>query len=186
MRIILFNNKMKYLNKEGRLYDDNCSLLTKEIQNKNINNYNLDNTYFTKDCDCSIYTNLLYDNNLVIKDGYGFSSGCVIDNDSQLRNNSKNTNQRERELLCPRSFQGVPNLNKGGFIPNIDSKLRNSDDTTDIKICDNITEKNFNRFQPPVNCLLNEIQNPDNIIYPWVRGGNDTRFNMKINKCNQK
>jgi hypothetical protein len=172
---------MKEFRNEGRLTLDNCALVNKEIQNIGVNNYNLYNSYFTKDCGCDIFTNYLFDNNLVIKDGYGFASGCSIDKDTELRLGQKITHDKERQNLCARSFQGVPNLNKGGIIPNIDSRLKNADDTSDIRSCDKITEKDFNRYQPLVGCLASEIQNPKHIVEPWVRGGNATRWDTKIN-----
>lgn len=181
---------MKEFRQEGRLGLDNCALLTKEVQNVSIENYNTYNSYFTNDCKCDIFTNYLYDNNLVIKDGYGFASGCSIDNDSKIRLGQKITHYRDRQPLCSRTFAGVPNLNKGGLIPNIDTRLKNGDDTSDIRNCDKISEKDFNRYQIFTGCAANGIQNAQHIIYPWVRGGNSTRWDIKVNhylnKCTPK
>ena len=177
---------MKEFRQEGRLGLDNCAFLTKEIQNASISEYNTYNSYFTNDCKCDIFTNYLYDNNLVIKDGFGFSSGCSIDKDSQMRLGQKITHFKDRQPLCERTFQGVPNLNKGGLIPNIDTRLKNADDTSDIRNCDKISEKDFNRYQIFIGCPSKHIQNPDNIVYPWVRGGSLSRYDAKYNKYLKK
>ena len=163
---------MRFYNDENRLSIDSCAQLARELQNTSINNRYLDNFYFTKDCKCQ---DVLYENNMVIKDGYGVSSGCVIDNDSELRLKGKWTNEREKVQLCTRWNQGVPNLNKGGLVPNLESIMQNGDDTSDIRNCDKITERDFDRFIPLVGCLASTVQNPKNIVEPWIRGGVHTR-----------
>lgn len=180
---------MKLYNLENNLADDNCAQLTKELQNTAISDNQLYNYYFTNDCKCNILDDFLFDNNMVIKDGYGIANSCTIDTDSELRYNSKLTHDREKIQLCTRWDLGGPNLNKGGLIPNIESKLKNADDTSDIRNCDRIVEHNYNRFTPLVGCLAATIQNPDYIITPkeWVRGGsmtrNDVRTNAYLEKC---
>lgn len=178
---------MRVYNHENRLTTDKCAYLNHELQNKSIHDHTFENFYFTKDCKCDVLDDFLIDNNMVIKDGYGFSTGCVIDNDSDLRLKAIWTNEREKVQLCTRWNQGVPNINKGGFIPNIESLMKNGDDTSDIRNCDRITEKNFDRFVPLVGCLASTVQNANNIVEPWVRGGihtrNDVRSSEYLQKC---
>lgn len=172
------------LNLETGLEDDNCAKITRELQNTSINNYSLENFYFTKDCECDLDNNFLYDNNLSYKDGYGFTSGCTVDNDSDVRilNGNLLTHDKNRIQLSTREFPGPPNINKGGLVPNIDSRLKNADDTSFIKNCFKISEYDFNRNIPLVGCLANTVQNSDFIIPKFVWGGIDTRNEVRSNE----
>lgn len=173
-------------NHENRLTIDDCAQLGKELQNSSVNNYQLYNHYYTNDCKCDVLDDFLFDNNMVVKDGYGFTSGCVVDVDSELRLNGQVTHDREKIALCSRWHQGVPNLNKGGLVPNIETRLKNSDDTSDIRDCDRIVERDYNRFVPLVGCLAQGVQNPRHIIEPWTRGGASTRFDVRENEYLEK
>lgn len=169
-------------NKENRVNLDTCALTTKENQNISVSDYNLYNYYYTKDCKCEAFNEHLFENNLVFKDGFGFSSGCKIDDDSVLRLGIDITDQRSRQSLCTtRQFHGGPNLNKGGLIPNIESILTNPQDTTYIKSCIKTSESKTDRFIPLIGCWK-DIQSSNNTVYPWTRGGHPTRFDCKIQK----
>lgn len=177
---------MRFYNYENRLTVDDCAQLTKELQNTSVNKHQLYNFYYTNDCKCDVLDDFLFDNNMVVKDGYGFTSGCSVDVDSELRLNGQVTHDRERIQLCNRWHQGVPNLNRGGLIPNVESRLQNSDDTSDIRDCDKIVERDYNRFTPLVGCLAKGVQNPKFIIEPWTRGGSQTRFDVRTNEYLEK
>lgn len=177
---------MRVYNHENRLTVDNCAQLTKELQNASVNKHQLYNFYYTNDCKCEVLDDFLFDNNMVVKDGYGFTSGCTVDLDSELRLNSAVTHDKDRIQLCTRWHQGVPNLNKGGLVPNIESRLKNADDTSDIRDCDKIVEKNYDRFIPLVGCLAQGVQNPNYIIEPWTRGGAQTRNEVRSNEYLQR
>jgi len=178
---------MRAFNYENRLTVDNCAQLERELQNSSVSDRQLYNFYYTNDCKCQALDDFLFDNNMVIKDGYGFLNHCTVDTDSDLRLRGIWTNEKEKLQLCSRWHQGVPNLNKGGLVPNIESRLKNADDTSDIRNCDRVTEHDFNRFVPLVGCLAPTIQNPKYIIEPWTRGGahtrNEIRSNEYLNKC---
>lgn len=177
---------MKVFNHENRLTVDTCAQLQREMQNGSVTDYELYNYYYTNDCRCPVLDEFAFENNMVVKDGYGFLNQCTVDNDSELRLNSKITHDRDRIQLCTRWHQGVPNLNRGGLIPNIDSRLKNSDDTSDIRDCDRLAERDFDRFTPLVGCLAPTIQNPKHIIEPWVRGGQHTRNEVRTNEYLEK
>jgi hypothetical protein len=180
---------VRYTNLENRLNDDTCSQKNKELLNASVNNRNLYNFYYTNDCKCSAFDDTLFDNNFVVKDGYGYTSGCVVDMDSELRNNFQVTHDKLKQQLCVRTFTGVPNLNTGGLIPNIETRLKNGDDTSDIRRCDIVPEKSFipYTFYDLKPCIA-EVQNPEHIIETgWVRGGAITRDwvrdNSYLEKC---
>jgi len=179
---------MKLYRSENKLTVDNCAQMTKELENRSVQDRQLYNYYYTNDCKCDIQDDFLFDNNMVVKDGYGFTSGCVVDADSELRINGAGlTHDREKIQLCTRLNTGGPNINKGGLIPNIDTRLKNGDDTSYIRDCDKISEHDYNRWIPLVGCLGPTIQNPDYIIPPWQWGGAATRLDVRsteyLEKC---
>lgn len=168
---------MRLFDEENRLTTDKCAVLTKELQNRSVNDYYLYNMYPTSTCeDTSSMDDFVANNpNLRYKEGYGFLNSCTVDEDTKLRNNAQMTNFRGKEQLCTRWEQAAPDLGRGGLIPNVESRLKMSEDTSDIKICDILQEKDFNRFIPMVGCLQQSIQNPQHIIMPFDRGGAFTR-----------
>ena len=181
----------RYTNLENRLNDDKCAQINREIGNKSVSDRQLYNFYYTNDCKCEIYDDTLVDNYFTVKDGYGYTSGCVVDVDTELRVNPQMTHDKGKMQLCARPFGGGPNLNKGGFIPNIESRLRDSDDTSDIKACDIVSEKSFIPYSwYHLKPCVASVQNPDHIVEPWTRGGEITRDyvrqNSYLERCNFK
>lgn len=184
---------MRVFELENRLTTDDCAMVNREFVNKSMNDYNLYNMYFMSDCqvDNEKMKTFMYENpNLRFKDGYGFTNSCVVDLDSALRNDSKLTHDRTKIQLCTRWNKAVPNLGKGGLIPNIESQLKNGEDTSAIRVCNRVAEKDFDRFIPLPGCLGPTIQNPQHIILPFTRGGDITRNyifnNSYLEKCGFK
>ncbi len=178
---------MRYTNLSSRLNDDTCALKNKSLVNDSIIDSQLYNFYYNKDCSCSPVDDIALDNNFTVREGYGYTSGCTVDMDSQLRLKEL-THGRERQQLCARTFVGVANINKGGIVPNVESQLINSDDTSDIRNLDKVMEKSFLpiSLMPMIPCLSKNVQNPDHIVLPdW--GGQDTRqqvtSNEYLSKC---
>lgn len=180
---------MKEFRTFNRLSDDECFYTVRENENNSIEKYNMENFYYTNDCDCKIINDFAAENNMTIKDGFGFTNRCVIDNDSKLRINNEGVSHNKGKIqLCTRWDKGVPNVNKGGLIPNIESKLKSKMDTSFIRNCDHLSERDFDRNIPLVGCLKNFVQNEKYIVEPWIRGGamtrNDTRSSSsKYSKC---
>lgn len=172
---------------ENRLSQDRCALLTRELQNRSVSDYSLYNMYVTSTCeDEQLIDYTLNYPNLRFKDGFGNVNGCTVDTDSEIRNKAKLTNFREKEQLCTRWHQAVPNYGRGGLLPNVESRLIFAEDTSDIKDCDIVAEKNFDRFIPMIGCLSGTIQNPENIILPFERGGKITRDYVRDDKYLEK
>lgn len=174
---------MRYTNLMNRLNDDSCALKTRDLENRSVIDSRLYNFYYNNDCACPVLDDIALDNNFTIREGYGYASGCTIDNDSELRLNSSITHNKGKIQLCSRTYQGVPNVDKGGLIPNVESRLLASDDTSDIRNIDKIDEKSYIplRFTPMIPCLDKNIQNPEHIIPSWTWGGNPTRQDMVSN-----
>lgn len=182
---------------ENRLTQDKCALLTKELQNKSVEDYNLYNFYSTSQCPSSqdeCYQNkmekfndfVLTHPNLRYKDGYGNFNSCVIDNDSDIRLNRELTNFREKEQLCTRWSKAIPNYGRGGAYPNIESRLKYAEDTSIYRDCDRIVERDFNRFIPLSGTPSACIQNPSHIILPFERGGESTRDYVRDENFDKK
>lgn len=169
---------MRVFELESKLHSDDCAIVNKELMNKSVNDYNLYNSFFTSDCkeDNSKMYNFAFDNpNLHFRDGYGYTNACVVDADSVMRNDSKLTHDKSKIQLCARWDQAVPDLGRGGLIPNLESRLKNGEDTSMIRACNKVTEKDFDRFTPLVGCVAPTIQNSSHIILPFTRGGDITR-----------
>lgn len=167
---------MSKFDEGNRLSQDDCALVTRDLVNKSVSDYNLFNMYPTSTCeDEELIKYSMVHPNLRFKDGFGNVSGCTVDTDSEIRNNARTTNQREKEQLCTRWYQAVPNYGKGGLVPAVENRLIFGEDTSDIKDCDIVAEKGFDRFVPMIGCLSSAIQDPEHIILPFERGGTFTR-----------
>jgi hypothetical protein len=184
---------MRVFELENNLGSDDCTMVNREFVNKSVNDYNLYNMFFTSDCkkDNLQMKQFMTDNpNLHYRDGYGYTNACVVDMDSELRNDSKITHDKTKIQLCSRWNTAVPNLGKGGLIPNIESRLKSQDDTSINKDCSKIAERNFDRFTPLIGCIGPTIQDPKHIIMDQIRGGDITRnyifSNEYLSKCGFK
>lgn len=169
---------MKHFYKENRLRTDDCAFTTKQLQNQSVEDYRLYNSYLTNVCDAPLeqFEKFVADNpNLRYRDGYGMTNQCHVDHDSEMRNNSRITNFKGKDQLCPRWNHAVPDLGRGGLIPNVESRLKYNEDTSHIRECDIIQEKAFDRFTPMMNELVCSVQDPAHIIMPFARGGEMTR-----------
>jgi hypothetical protein len=176
---------MRNFDMVSRLVDDECALVTREHQNNSIGDYLLYNSYLTAQCkkDKTEFDNFVSQNpNLRYKDGFGFLNECVVDTDSELRNGSKFTNEKTKSQLCTRWNQAVPSYNKGGLIVNVDTRLKFAEDTSAIRDCDRLSERDFDRFVPLTPCLAGSIQDPKNIVPSWQWGGSSTRQYVQDNQ----
>jgi hypothetical protein len=183
----------KVFEQEHRLGADDCSLNAKDYGNVSINDYSLWNTYHMS-CDTNATKELQkFSNqnpNLHFRNGYGYTTGCGVDNDTEVRLNGKLTHEKPKVQLFTRPFLAVPDLSRGVVVPGLESRLVEGDDTTQVRECDRVSEKDFDRFTPLIPCLKFNIQNPHHIIPPWVNGGEDSRRLMKqsqtLEKCGYK
>jgi hypothetical protein len=172
---------------------DDCALNAKEAQNLSINGYNLWNNYLYK-CDNRKEDNFrectVGNRNLWWRNGYGFTNGCYVDNDSMLRNDGKLTNDKHKTQLFKRFYTANPSLERGVFVPQIESRLIQGDDTSQWRQCDRLSEKNLDVFIPLIPCLKGNVQNPNNIIARTPRGGDNSRILMRsenvLQKCGYK
>lgn len=159
---------------------DCCARQARDAQNEQIANWLL---YKELHVDCEPpkirSPDFQYDHvNLRASIGYGVSGGCEIDQDSRLRNNpSGMTTDKCKVQLHRRVFQGTPNLK-----PIID------DYGEELSIREGISTTNCSGFvykkqlmeidtshRTPLIDSMKDIQNPNNIVPGWTRGGDPTR-----------
>ena len=180
----------RLFDQQNTLFQDNCEVEARVHTNKSIADYRLFNNYLPEDCntcnDNKLNEFVTSNQNLRYKNGVGNIPPCSVDIDSELRNKFQ-MGFKGRDSLCTRWYTAVPNLGRGGLIPNVESRLKMNEDTSDIRDCDRITEKDFNRFIPLPGCMANTIQNADNIVEKWTRGGEFTRDYVRddtyLKKC---
>ena len=119
---------------------------------------------------------------MLARDGYGWTSkdGCNIGNDSDLRLGQKITSYKGPKSLKTRVFAGGPNLARGEYYPDVESKIRGGETTTMGRSMNVLSGVSINRFTPMLESLAQTIQNPQHIIPEdakdgWVRGGMSSR-----------
>ena len=161
---------MRVFDLENRLRADECSLNYDNLANRSIEDYYLFNMYPTAACDNSTQklTDFMADNpNLRFRDGFGNVNKCTVDADSKIRNDPNTiTHFRDRNQLCTRWYQAVPDFGRAGLVPNVESALKLAEDTSYIKDCDRVMEKQFDVFIPFNTCGL---INPD-VVPPFQQG----------------
>lgn len=153
---------MRVFELENRLASDDCAMNTKNLQNRSIEDYYLFNMYPTAACDKNVdqLSQFMIDNpNLRYRDGFGNTNKCTVDADSKIRNDPNSlTNFREKVQLCSRWHQAVPDFGRAGLVPNVETALKFGEDTSYIKECDRVTEKQFDVFIPFNTCGLINTQ----------------------------
>lgn len=165
-----------------RVCSDSCANEAKDLQNDNIYGYTMyQDLYVGCDGAHARFPQFAYDHvNLTGRTGYGVAEGCVVDNYSSLRNDpSQLTRDRCRIQLFSRIFQGCPNLKPGVVDPDQEMPILQGTgsstlDGTVYPCKKTITELETKHFEPLVDCVK-EVQKPEHIVEPWVRGGDDTR-----------
>lgn len=102
---------------------------------------------------------------------------CRVDDDSRLRLDAELTNGAAKLQLPKRVFFASPDLARGRGEPGVEHALFNGLDTSVLKACDRLAERDFDRFDPGVRCV-----SVKNIIPTWVRGGEHSRITARCGK----
>jgi len=129
--------------------------------------------------------------------GWIAEKGCLIDNDSDLRQDKdKLTNKKEINQIVERLFGTTPNISRGFHNVDVESVLISSNFSTDQKPCNSLAGVSIgNYFTPMVPKLKEEVQDPKHIIpedsqTDWVRGGLPTRQMVRnddyLRRCQDK
>jgi hypothetical protein len=195
-------------NADAQLNSDTCWMNAKDNNNSQLNKYSMyynDNSRVDKEH--GTLPNVAYDHvNLNGRPGYGVSDDYLVDVYSSLRNNKEGmTRDRCPIQLTTRTFAGGPKLQGKSrdidkeldFLSGSDSRtihdkflnVLDSDEDKEAKLNQNcnklIMETTTNKFMPMLDCIK-DIQDPNNIVPSWTRGGDDTRAyvnKVKFDKC---
>jgi len=99
---------------------------------------------------------------MLARDGYGWTSkdGCNIQDDSQIRLGQKITAYKGPKSLRTRVFTGGPNLGRGEYFPDVESKIRPGESTSAGRSVNVLSGVSINRFTPMLESLAETIQNP--------------------------
>lgn len=176
---------------EHRVGADECAINARDYQDMSIADYSTWNTYMmqcNKEGEQKLEDFSSKHNNLHYRNGYGFTTACVVDNDTDLRLNGKITHEKPKTQLFSRSFVAVPDLARGVVVPNLLSRLvSGGEDTTQVRECNRLTELDWQRFTPLIPCLKDNVQNVKHVVLPFPQNGENSRILMKnsqtLNKC---
>lgn len=174
-----------------KTYSDQCWKNAKDAYNNNIEKYSVyyNNTAEVKKSTGTLPELAIEHPNLRGRPGYGLSDPYLIDVYSSLRNNPDAYTQDKCHIqLFERIFKGGPMLK--GTQGNINKELdilSGSDSRsipvkegirgiTDSGSCNkaSVMETTMSNMIPLIDCLK-DIQDPENIIPKWTRGGEDSR-----------
>ena len=185
--------------KQNILREDAIQLSMEMMQSQGPGYYHMDSQYATE-CGLKEARDVQVSQpGINFKGGLGWSGekGCLVDVDSQLRENKDRlTNKRQINQLTERLSLTTPNLNKGSFDVDVESVIRSGDSTTTQRPCGPLSGVTIgNYFTPLIPKLKEEIQDTDHIIpedskQDWVRGGLPTREMVRnvdyMRRCQEK
>jgi hypothetical protein len=163
---------------QNGLGNDKCAIKARNFQNSSIMDYQLWNTY---DChkDEEVDDFGAKSINLHFKNGYGFTSPCLVDTDTKLRIDAMWTSEKAKSQMFTRFYKANPDLSRGTLKPVVESRLVQGENSSRGKVCFRHAEIDFDRNLPLLPCLETDIQNPDHLIMPFSRGGEDSRQIMR-------
>jgi hypothetical protein len=161
---------MPFFDAENRLRTDKCYVDAVMDGNRRQVVYNTTNMR-SGQCDNEKVKKFVAENaNLKSWDGYGWSP-CRIDGDSRFRYDPDTlTHYKCRQQLQNRVFQAVPQLYRGTVLTNVESRIKNSQDTSRLRMCDRISEKTWDVFNPSVTS-----KDTKHVIQSWTHGGENSR-----------
>lgn len=187
------------LNIKGSLNSDPITMDLDIIQSQGTNYYVMDNMY---GCGCGLEDarNVQLSQPMVnFEGGKGWigEKGCLVDTDSQLRENKDRlTNQKYIHQLTERPHLTTGNLVRGYHNVDVESIIQNGIDTHSDMPCNNLSGVFIgNQYTPMIPKLQEEVQNPVHIIPEdsmdsWVRGGLPTRQMQRnqdyLRRCQEK
>jgi len=171
----------KYFDKENRVGSDDCAHKAQDRGNQDMFDYHTFNIFQTNKSDqeaCAKASSELeefYTGNFMrIRNGFGVTSSCFVDEDSEIRRNNLTQHKGPMQLF-QRTFQAVPDFSHGTVEPEIESRIQQGNNTYNAQECDSAPVP----FMPMIDCLREQIQNSEHIIPPWTRGGEHTRDTLK-------
>jgi hypothetical protein len=180
-----------------RVCSDDCAKEAKDSQNDSMFNYRVYQDIPVKCESPNIrFPQFSYDHvNLRGRPGYGVADDCLVDQYSALRNDpAQLTRDRCPIQLFTRVFTGCPNLKPGVPDPDLEMPIQQGMSSGTLEgvqyPCKRaLMELTHNKPVPLIDCMK-DVQDPDHLVEPWVRGGDATRDFVKrqemLMKCTQR
>ena len=169
------------LNAKTSLYSDNATINHEINQSQGPGNYIVDNT-FSCECELKKARELqLKQPNVNLNGGFGWmgENGCLIDNDSGLREKNL-TNKKYINQLDTR--QNIGFFGKGPYKVDVESEIRDSLIISDKRTCGPLSGVSTLDYTitPMIKRLQEEVQNtkhiiPEDSMEAWIRGGLPSR-----------
>ncbi len=166
------------------LANEPCTKGVKEQQSKEPGQYQLTNYYGF--CDIEQPKQLMInERGNQMWNGYGIALGCNIDDDSRLRLDSTVTNPRQHHQLYTRPSLTIPYMGRGEGATDIESFLRVGFQTNEKKPCNILSEISID--VPRMDYTKYDcVQDPDHIVEKWVRGGRNSRDDVRKTMYNAR
>jgi hypothetical protein len=185
-------------NKKDSIRSECCYVNADERQSVLPGQYNLQN-YYACSCIPTQAVSIAIDNpTMSLRDGYGWigQRGCLVKNDSKMRNGSSMTRDKIPQQLFTRSHLTTPYMGRGAGDPCSETYLKEGEDTFQNRPCNNLAGISTLGYQmtPLISCLK-DVQNPNHIIpelnsKDWIRGGYPSRQWIRnqwyCHKCKNK
>ena len=175
----------------SRIENDNCSIDQRNVQNMNSSNYMLENYYPS----CPMNKAIKFATNqpnVFYMGGHGGVGGCTINDESELKIGTIQTNPKCRVTLQERPFLTVPFLGRGAVDSTVESKLQQGDAISNRKSITTTSETSHIKYRhtPMIPSIESTITNPANLIEDsasegWIRGGLPSRELAKDNSKNK-
>lgn len=153
---------MPYFDQGNSVTQDVCAREIRNNENISACEYQTLDLRGDNVCNSSMYFN---HPNLRCRNGFGIASPQVIDCDSRLRyNDPAHIRGPDRRQLNSRMFTAVPDMSVGTYIPSVESRLIMGHDTFVDHGCVDLTELQFDVYQPFTNCTDGYIRGWKNSI----------------------
>jgi hypothetical protein len=144
---------------ENAISMDTCALAAKQHTNTSIFDYLMYSD--RNDVGCEVTDQRIREfsdkyPNLRFRNGYGVTSACTVDADTEARMVGP-THGHEKRQLDVRNFHAVPFFGRGCLAPDTESFLKNGQSSTFERSCEPLTERNFDRFVPFLDCIQKHV-----------------------------
>lgn len=176
----------------SRVGEDTCDKSQKNMQNSQFGTYTTTN-HFANECGMKSQIDFATNQpNVFYMGGHGGVGGCTINDESELKIGTIQTNPKCRVTLQERPFLTVPFLGRGAVDSTVESKLQQGDAISNRKSITTTSETSHIKYRhtPMIPSIESTVTNPANLIEDsasegWIRGGLPSRELAKDNSKNK-
>lgn len=166
----------------ARIGEDSCDKSQKSIQNSSFGSYTTTN-HFAHECGMNGPIDFATQQpNVFYMGGHGGIGGCTVNDETELKLGTIQTNPKCRISLQQRPFLTVPFLGRGAVDSVVESKLQQGDAISNRKSITTTSETSHIKYRhtPMIPSLKSSVTNPANLIEDsaadgWIRGGLPSR-----------